>query len=330
MESRLIRPEDDYFHERTDHPDWNESGWFGFNDPERELNGWVYMYHRPNMKYTVAGVAVWDPSGEYPWDCLFYDWNDTMPLAPDANMFDFQAVNSFSAKCVEPLKKLEFGYGSEGCELDLTWTAVREPQFSGQPPEGGGEWGPDHFEQIGRMTGTVKLESLGGEELEINSFSMRDHTWGERRVTPKLPRGDFPTGIASEDNAFVATVAYTDPPETDPVDGATERIVTGWYLKDGEIAGMYSGTRNVAERGEDGRPKLVILEGKDELGRDLYAEGRCVNWLYWPGYPHFFQWWSLIRWEFDGVVGYGDLFDWFPARRMRSWTRSRKQVPVAT
>ena len=93
---------------------------------------------------------------------------------------------------------------------------------------------------------------------------------------------------------------------------------------------MYSGTRNVAERGEDGRPKLVILEGKDELGRELYAEGRCLNWLYWPGYPHFFQWWSLIRWEFDGVVGYGDLFDWFPARRMRSWTRSRKQVPVAT
>ena len=99
-----------------------------------------------------------------------------MPLAPDANMFDFQAVNSFSAKCVEPLKKLEFEYGSEGCELDLTWTAVREPQFSGSRPRGR-RVGPDHFEQIGRMTGTVKLESLGGEELEIDSFSMRDHTW---------------------------------------------------------------------------------------------------------------------------------------------------------
>ena len=71
----LIRPEDDYFHHgtRTDNPFWNESAWFPFHVPERELCGFVYMNHRPNMNFSMTGVALWDPSGEQTYDCLYYD-----------------------------------------------------------------------------------------------------------------------------------------------------------------------------------------------------------------------------------------------------------------
>lgn len=76
----MIRPEDDLLHRSAngaDDPYWNESAWFGFTVPERTLTGWFYFYHRPNMGYTVGGVALWDPSGEHLWDCLHYDWGTT-------------------------------------------------------------------------------------------------------------------------------------------------------------------------------------------------------------------------------------------------------------
>ncbi|HVW32262.1 MAG TPA: hypothetical protein VHL53_06970, partial [Acidimicrobiia bacterium] len=66
----LIRPQDDYFHKdiQTDDPFWNESAWFPFHVPERELCGFVYMNHRPNMNFSMTGVGLWDPTGEETYD----------------------------------------------------------------------------------------------------------------------------------------------------------------------------------------------------------------------------------------------------------------------
>jgi len=60
----MITPRDEYFHERSDDPHWNESGWFSFMVPERRLSGMVYCYHRPNLGYSTGGFAAWDPSGD--------------------------------------------------------------------------------------------------------------------------------------------------------------------------------------------------------------------------------------------------------------------------
>jgi hypothetical protein len=32
---------DEVFHPAGDDADWNESGWFGFNIPQRDINGFV-------------------------------------------------------------------------------------------------------------------------------------------------------------------------------------------------------------------------------------------------------------------------------------------------
>lgn len=324
----MIKPADDYFHPRNDDPHWNESGWFGFNVPERKINGWLYMYHRPNMNYTLGGVAVWDPSGEQTWDCLFHDWHHTMALEPGANMFDFKAENSLTVECVRPLQQFRFGYDAEGCQLELEWNAFMEPPAHSGLASIAKDWGGGHFEQGGRMKGRVILDSLGGEELEINCWSNRDHSWGPRRITPQTPRGDFPWAIASENHAFHLTVRGELDPADDPVDGSVESILCGWYMRDGEVAAVNSGTRRCVERGADGRPIRVVLEATDSLGREFKAEGKCVNWLHWPGYPHYFQWWSLAEWQFDGVTAWGDISDWYPTHQSRRWLRNRKNVAV--
>lgn len=325
---RMIKPSDDYLHQRSDDPYWNESGWFPFHVGERRICGWVYVYHRPNLGYMVGGVAVWDPSGEQTWDCLFYDWNDVMPRQESFEMFDFQAPNSLRAQCIEPLKTFRLGYDAEGCKLDLEWNAFTQPSNHSHLKSISGDWGGDHFEQGGRITGTITLDALDGETLQIDCFSNRDHSWGPRKITADTPRGDFPWAVASEEHAFHLTARGTLDQSVDAVDGTTEAIITGWYLKDGEMAAVTGGTRRCVERGEDGRPLRVLISATDALGRELEADGRCLNWLHWAGYPHYFQWWCLTEWTFDGVSAFGEVSDWYPAPLARRWLRNRRAALV--
>jgi len=170
------------------------------------------------------------------------------------------------------------------------------------------------------MTGTLVLH---GEEIQIDCFSQRDHSWGKRRYTTN-PRSDFPWAIASEDHAFHLWAISDLPFDDDPIIGTTENVITGWYRKDGVTSKVISGSRHVIERGDDGRPLSVRLEATDELGRELHAVGTAKNWLNWYAYQ-MFQWWSLAEFEFDGVHAYGEMQDLFPIHQGRQFVRSLKK-----
>ena len=109
-----VTSKDDYFHKEsmTDSPFWNESAWFPFYVAERSLSGFVYMNHRPNMNFSMTGVALWDPSGENMWDCVYHDWLELAPLNADSGteMFDYDTPNSLSVRCLEPLQTFTMQY----------------------------------------------------------------------------------------------------------------------------------------------------------------------------------------------------------------------------
>lgn len=315
----MIVPADDYFHERTDDPHWNESGWFGFNVPGRSLSGFVYVNHRPNMHLSLAGFALWDPSGRHPHDCLWHDWE--MHHLPDgAEMFDFSLDTGLGVECVEPQRTYRLTYKNGPCEAELTWHRFMEPHDSGVP-DGWAGWGQTgHYEQGGRMTGTARIE---GETIEINCLSMRDHSWGPRRPV-STARGDFPWAIASENSGFLIHALSDLPRDRDPVHGTTESIQAGWYLRDGILSPLASGEHRIVERGDDGRPLTVEIEAEDELGRSLQAEGRCANGLLFS-FPYNYWWWALTEWRFDGGQGWGELQDAFNTPQLRRFMRSLKR-----
>jgi hypothetical protein len=329
----VITARDDYFHPRSSDPYWNESAWFGFRIPERLISGWVYFYHRPNMNYTVAGTALWDPSGEHEWDCLYYDWCETVALEPGAEMFDFSSANGAAIKCVEPLRQFELAYENDGCKLALRWDAFMEPQesmrldASGNPvsselPSGSEEWGSAHYEVGGRIRGTAAVD---GEELAVDCLSLRDHSWGPRRYTTN-PRGDYASVFTSERDGFCIFPVATEPRASDPLVGVDDRLVFGWQLKDGVPSRLVSGTRRVVERDGRGRPRRLVVDGVDALGRRLHAEGTTHNWLWWRGYPSMFQWWSLCEWELDGKTAWGEEQDFIPLQQARRYIRSLNAV----
>ena len=115
-QTREIVPEDDSWahHARPDDPFWNESGLFGFMVPDRRIDGYFYVWHRPNMNLTSAGVALWDDIGSETHNCLYSEWFHFNPMAPGTDMFDFELGNGMRCKVLEPLKTIPTGLHQRG------------------------------------------------------------------------------------------------------------------------------------------------------------------------------------------------------------------------
>jgi hypothetical protein len=122
-------------------------------------------------------------------------------------------------------------------------------------------------------------------------------------------------GAASATNAFLAVSAQKR--------GGDDNIFTGYYMHDGVWARMASGHREV-ERDENGRVAVVRIDGTDELGRRLQAEGVTVSRLFIPAYPSMLVINSLTRWDLHGEEGWGEDQDTWSPRRWRDFKATRE------
>ena len=321
----MIGAELDRFQPRSDSPYWNESSYFSFNLPERDLSGFVYMFHRPNMKLSAGGVGVWDRSSDEIFDCIFYEMEDHLALPPAADLYDFTLDNGLTVECKEPHKLYHLKYDQDGCELDLTFNALQAPHqlhmAQNDINPGMQAWGVGHFDQAGWMNGLVTVE---GERFEIDSSAMRDRSWGPRRgELGRIPRrAAYSWAVLSESSSFCACAASLIPEMEDPIEGQVDPVVWGWYTKDGVVGNLVSGTRTITERGPDGRPLHEEFRAVDDLGRELRADGDAINWLKTPFLSTTFLWWTGARWTFDGQVAYGEMLDYYTYRQNRQYRRA--------
>lgn len=317
--TREIVPEDDSWkhHPRPDDPFWNESGLFGFMVPERKIDGYFYVWHRPNMNLTSAGVALWDDNGCETHNCLYSEWFHFNPMAPDTDMFDFDLGNGMRCKLIEPLKRYELGFTSDEMTLDLRWTAAYHPPNLHYTSEHGFDiYGGVHYEMLGSVTGTITLH---GETIPVDCHHFHDHSRGPRPGPARnLPGGGFDFGWASPDTSFAVTSARPDPKA--PVTArSVDRVSYGHFTKDRVLARVTGGTREVVEREPDGRPARVVLHLEDELGRSLDAESTVRNCLKWHSLWH--MQWCLASWTIDGQPGWGENQDWFDIEVIRAHQR---------
>jgi len=318
---RQIVPEDDSwkFHRRPDDPFWNESGLFGFMIPERKIDGYFYVWHRPNMNVTSAGVAIWDERGCETHNCLYSEWFHFNPMSPDTDMFDFDLANGMKCRLLEPLKRYRLTYASDEFSLDLLWEGAYPPpnlHYDNTAEQGFDVYGGVHYEQLGHVTGTLVLH---GEELEVDCHHFRDHSRGPRPGPLRnLPGGGFDHGWASEHTAFAVTTVRPDP-KAPVMSPSIDRPGYGHFIKDGVLGRVVGGERQVLERAPDGRPLRVALRLEDENGRELHATARVQNCLKWYSLWH--MQWCLAQWEIDGQPGWGECQDWFDISVIRAHQR---------
>lgn len=354
---RIIQPSDDRFHPRSGTPYWNESAWFSFMVPERDIDGFVYFYHRPNMNKSCGGIGMWDHTGEEDHNCLFYEFDEHMALPPEANMFDFELRSTLSVRTIELQKCYHITFNRQGYEIDLTWTAITPAhatqdydeidernldvggvgiggwvggdKLKGYKPDpiGDGGYDSNHFEQFGRMTGTITID---GEKIAIDCGSVRDHSWGPRGLSPEMPRNGGAWSTHKENgDGFYAFTTTKKPWREDEVLGVVDPVVDGWYSKDGVIGDVVKGTFHILERDHQYRPLHIVIEAEDHLGRKFRAEGRRKNILNWFSYAFTYCSWMLFEWKWDSYTEYSEAYEIMGQQQRRRVSQAaRNKTPV--
>ena len=300
---------DDEFHQPTDdNPEWTETCWFTFTVPARRMSGQLYPFFRLNQQVTAGGAYFWDDHGSEMWNCLYAKnhWHLPIPAQPLSNL---TLANGIHYECLEAQHRyrVRFDDPDDGeLHVDLEFTSVLPPNYLGE----------HHLDQPGRYVGTIVLR---GETISVDSFGFRDRSWG--------PRSQFGAGLSStgarNGGYSYATASANDAYHTITMDFGTGcNSIHGYLLRDGEWAKLASATREVVERDPGtGYQRRVQITGVDTLGRELHAQGRCLNQFAFPINPNLFTINCLTEWTFGDVTAYGEDHDNWSAAGIRSFTR---------
>ena len=171
-------PKADHFSDhQNDSPYWNESVWFSVSKPEERIHGFIQYYFRPNMNMLNGGPVLWDPSGTFQWNCLYYNWSHLQAMPEGAQKFNMRARNSLAVQVIEPIKRYSLRYDQPEFKMDLLWEAIGPIHELRTGDEGQQKTAKFHLEQPGRIYGTI---TRNGREIAIDCFSMRDTSFGPR------------------------------------------------------------------------------------------------------------------------------------------------------
>jgi hypothetical protein len=302
-----IDASDESFHPAGSDPYWNESSWFHFSIPDRDMIGFVYFFYDVRTGVSGGGPALWDPTGEETYNCRFYDWRWMQPPTPGLDHRDLVLPSGLRHRVLEPMTSYQLTYSGLGLELDLRWTALMPPHEINYG-DSAIMTGARHFDQPGRAVGSL---TLAGERVDVDCYSLRDRTWGPHR--PGASRsGDYLWAIASPRSHWhVITLAGDEP--------GVDVVMNGYLVRDGIQGELVRGERRVVER-RNGAPVRVVVDAEDDHGRALHAEGTVRTALRWFGWPGRLAFWTLTDWRWDGQRGWGENQEFFPREQVRSLT----------
>jgi hypothetical protein len=326
-EDTPFTPDDDNYHSASDDPDEFETTWWSLNIPERRLGMWLHAGRHANRNTVTWRVFVWDPSGADPGRLPYYRLVSEAPLAdhPDLRDITFPA-GGFSLKVINPLMDYAISYAdpAENFAVEFEHRSVHPPhRFTpGRAPM----MNNPHLDQLGHVTGTLTLH---GERIPIDCYGIRDRTWGprggrhERSQKAEYTRGEHrvlhPGGpkwreierqrgrgriqyIFGHTEGHTGFLGFVRPQDGD-ADGWSPMHV-GWLLKDGvfeRLDGTHSRMMNFRDPDTGwGAHMLVHLE--DRSGRSMDAEGFAVSHISEHGAGSN----ALMRWEYDGRIGWGE------------------------
>jgi|TARA_B110000495_G_scaffold200279_1_gene215207 hypothetical protein len=308
-EKPIFIREDDEFHFASMQDKWwaTETAWYSFHVPERKLGGWLYCMFRPNIGTVAGGCWLWDDSSPLPWEALYSSNYTALELHPGTTLSNCQLPNGVSISCTEPAMQYALGFQDRNnLRIELHFDGVMRPEPLTSIRSTFGK--ANHFDQFGRITGEI---SLYGEAIKVDCIGMRDRTWGIRPENrPK--QAAYVTGAVNTDLNFLAV--------SSPIDGK-DQITYGFLNQGGEIQSLVSGERKVKRDPIHGRINHIQISVEDTQGRRLEAIGKPLSSIIINRHT-FIDNNSLIRWEINGLEGWGEDQDMWPVNR---WSRKMRQ-----
>jgi hypothetical protein len=299
VNSPYFTAEDDGFHFATMSDRWweTETCWFSFHNIQRRLGGWLYIMARPNIGSVAGGAWIWDATASLPWEVLYSANYTALRLPKDQDLTDVKLPTGVSVKVLKPLESYALGYEDDRLLIaDLRFDAIMPPHPLTSTNSGFGHL--NHFDQIGRVHGTIVLH---GEEIAIDSLSMRDRSWGPRPEHRPRPSA-YVTGAATPKHGFLAVA---NPSEK----GA---VTHGFLLRDGVVENLKAGKRSAERDPITGQVSSLVVEGVDAAGRTFRAAGSPLSRIVINRHT-FVDNNSLIEWTMDnGEIAWGEDQDCWP------------------
>ncbi|MCG2621319.1 hypothetical protein LVY72_05250 [Arthrobacter sp. I2-34] len=282
-----------------------ETWYWGFSIPEANLNFFAYCWLHPNLNVASGGLAIWKGIKRQHLASELFDWHTFISGDVIGDGSDIRLPNGFRAEVIEPLKHihLTFSDPARDTQVDVHYKAAQEPAMraNGQ-----------HFEQLMHATGYVVLR---GEHLTVDSFHLRDRSWGQLRpeVANPGPPYTWVTG-AAEDGSWAFNVGSLDDPERDPLWSqdypglASEAAYKdGWILRDGRTIHIKHASRHTEYDPESLRPTRFFIEIEDEEGEHMSVTGDVIASMPFSTWYNMIAHVALVRWEVEGrPTAYGD------------------------
>ena len=264
---------------------------------------------RPNIGTVAGGAWVWDHNAYLPWEALYSTNLTAQQLPRDQNLDDCHLPNGVSIKVLEPCRRYALGYDDgERFKAKLIFEGVMPPEPLTAVESTFGS--AHHFDQFGRVTGEIVLH---GERIALDCIGMRDRTWG-RRPEDRPRQAAYVTGAASASHGFLAVTNVR--PEGD-------RVAYGFLRRDGETVSLAGGERTVERDPREHWVTRITLTAYDTKGRKMRAVGEPVSRIILNRHT-FIDINSLIRWDLDGEIAWGEDQDMWPVHRWARLARERK------
>ncbi|MGE0665586.1 MAG: hypothetical protein AB7O49_03410 [Sphingomonadales bacterium] len=303
-----VLPEDEFLHPVAPgaHYASTETSYFGFNIPEKQLNGEVYVWFHPALKVMSASVYIWRGIRRSTLACDYVNHFHFLPF-PENGIADYTiAPLGLSIRVIEPLRKIELTFKDPDRDVSfrLLQTAVMPP--AGRP-------NGNHFTQAMKVDGELNLH---GEKFVVDGWFSRDRSWsGERHeVARNVPPISWMVGVFGDDLAF-HVLAYDDPALGPDWAGAFpspppgRNLIWGYVWRDGETFSVRR-AGVLTRREPDGlAPRVKEMEIEDTGGRVHRIRGTVDARMPWQTWQNMNVYFCLTRWELDGRIGWGDTQD---------------------
>lgn len=169
-----LEPDADGLHPATSDPLWREAWYFEFHDPKARLQLQAYQGVFPNHGTGDLALAVFH-EGRLLHQVLKMDYN--LPLEPLAERLCFAGLKM---ELLEPFRRWRLRYDTHEVQADIQFEGIHAPYSWAESrlfmeSSGDTQQRSQHFDQVGRYTGTVWFDGL---EVHIGTLGFRDRMWG--------------------------------------------------------------------------------------------------------------------------------------------------------
>jgi hypothetical protein len=185
---------DENMHAVGDDPAWSESYYFNFIDPVTKLGMFTRMGFRPGNGWADALHVLYLPGKR-----VAFTYGRREIEAPLTQYDGDLSAGQLAINCLEPFQRWQVQYDGPAqdianaeillersklrpdgwftpaqLKMDINFECITKPHYAANSAANG-ERG--HFEQSGRVTGSVSLDE---QTWEVSGYGVRDKSWGPR------------------------------------------------------------------------------------------------------------------------------------------------------